>query len=145
MNIQESLVHEIVTGLEEDPNMLLSEWAEVAESLKNLKKKELEMRNKLVDHFFPKPVEGTNTFDLGNAWKLKDKHKINRSCDEASFDSVFEKLPEGFKDSLIKFKPSVNLKEYRRLSDAHRNIFDECLIIKPGTPELALVPPKEKK
>ena len=135
----------IEEGLKEDYNILLLEWHELHLRQKQLKDDEMELRLKLVGHFFPTPDEGTNTVDLGNDWKVKDKHAINRKCDEASFEAVFEKLPEGSKDRLIKYKPELVLKEYRKLPLREQKIFDQALIIKPGTPTLTLVPPKEKK
>lgn len=145
MDLLQELNQVVEKELKEDFSMLLLEWNNIAETMKELKKKEIDLRIKLADHYFPNPDEGTNTVDLGNGWKVKDKHKINRKCDEASFDAVFKELPEGTKDRLIKYKPEVVLKEYRRLSLREQKIFDQALIIKPGTPELQLVEPKEKK
>lgn len=123
-------------------HQLLAKWQDVAKELKSLKVQEMDMRKKLSKHFFPNPKEGTNTCDLGNEWKAKTNHKVNRKCDEAVFEAVFSRLPRGSKSSLIKFEPKLIVKAYKSLTDKERKIFDECLIISDGSPTLSVVPPK---
>ncbi len=127
-----------------DYNKLLNEWNKKALQLKELKAEEMELRLKLSAYFCPNPKEGTNTVDLGNKWKLKNVHKINRKCDKASFNAVFAEMFDGAKDLLIEWKPELILKEYRKLAPEWVKIFDQALIIKPGSPDLKLVSPKVK-
>lgn len=138
-------------ALPDDPNMRLLMWQELSTLQKKLKAVEMAMRKQMAEEFFTNPNEGTNTFDMGKEWKLKLTHKINRSPDEASFEGVFAELNADdtitafTKEDLFKFKPELKKAAYNKLTDKQRNIFDQCLVIKPGSPELKLVPPKEKK
>ena len=133
----------IENGLKEDPSILLVQWSKLAQDLKKIKAREMELRKQLAKHYFPALKEGTNKAELGNGWGLKNKHTITYKCDEASFPAVFEQLPEGSEDRLIKYKPEVVIKEYRKLSLKDQKIFDEALTIKPGSPALELVKPKQ--
>lgn len=142
MSKTETTLGNLVVEEKEDFHLLLTDWQELSKKIATLKQTESAMRTKLMTNFFPDAEEGTNTFDLGNLWKLKGVRKITRKCDEASFEAVFEELPEGMKDSLIKFKPELVGKEYKKLSVEHKKIFDQCLIIKDGMPSLKVVPPK---
>ncbi len=133
--------------LPQDKNMRLFAWHELQATLKILKEAEMEMRLEMGLAFF-KPaslVEGTNTAEIGNGWKLKNKHTLRRSVDEAALEAVLKQLPRGSRGKLLKFKPAVVIKEYRRLSDKERKIFDEALVIKPASLSLELCPPKEDK
>jgi len=128
-----------------DPKVQLAMWVELAELNKKVKFLEMEIRKSLSENYFPNPTEGANNVPMDGGYKLTNKHTIYRKCDEAAFDGVFEELPEGSKDLLISFKPELKIREYRKLSDDHKRIFDQCLIIKPGSPELKLVAPKQEK
>lgn len=144
-DLADSIVQFLGKELPDDPNVRLAMWVELSELQKKVKFLEMELRKSLSTHFFPTPKEGANNLPMQAGWKLTNKHTINRKCDEAAFDSVFAELPEGAKDSLIKYKPELNIKPYRSLSADHKRIFDQCLIIKNGSPELKLVEPKEEK
>ena len=136
--------------LPDDPNLQLLMWQELADLQKKLKVLEMDMRKKMAAHFFPSPTEGTNTVDIGKGWKVKLKHTINRTADEAAFEGVFEELnklgDEAFqKEDLFKFKPELKKAQYNKFSDKQKGIFDQCLIIKPGSPAIEVVAPKEEK
>lgn len=122
----------------------LAEWTTATETLKKAKKREAKLRQEAFDLFFPDPEEGVNTAQLEAGYKLKGTHKINRNLDEAALPAVFEKLPEGTKDLLIKEKPNLILAAYKKLNKKNRNVFDMALTIKPGTPSMEIVAPKEK-
>jgi len=136
-------------SLPTDPNMRLLVWKELEVLQKKLKAVEMAMRKQMTGEFFIKPKEGTNTHEMGKGWKLKLKHTINRKADEAMFETVFGEggeLGEGFeKEDYFKFKPELIKSKYNTLSKDQRTIFDQCLIIKDGSPALEIVPPKEKK
>ena len=143
MSIYDELSKQIAAELPSDPHLRLVAWHDIAELLKKVKAVESKLRGELVTTFFPAPVEGTNTVDLGNDWQVKLVGKVARKCDEAAFAAVFEQLPRGAKQKLIKFKPDLILKEYKKLPPDQRLIFDQALIIKPGSPTLSLIPPKD--
>ena len=144
-SIQDELANFIGKELPKDPNLRLLAWHELQALQKKLRVIEMDLRKEMTAHFFDVATakEGTNTADIGNGWKVRYKHGLDRKCDEAAFEAVFAKLPEGSKETLIKFKPEVNIKGYRALPEESRKIFEECLIIKPSSPALELVAPKE--
>lgn len=48
-------------------------------------------------------------------------------------------------DTLVNWKPSLSVSAYRELTKEQRQMFDECLSIKPGTPSLEIVLPARAK
>lgn len=136
---------EIVAGQPHDYLNMIVEWNYINDQIKALKDKEMALRTKLAGFYFPSPKEGTNTTDLPDGWKLKGKFQYYRNIDKAALPAVLEKLPEGTEDKVINYKPELKLRDYKNLLEDHKKIFDEALVIKPGTPSLELVPPKEPK
>jgi len=43
---------------------------------------------------------------------------------------------------LIVWKPELKLSEYRKLSEAQRQVFDRVLVVKPGSPQVDIKIPK---
>lgn len=123
----------------------LAEWSSINIELKVLKEKEMLLRKQIVDSCFPKPKEGSNTLDLANDWKLKCNYKLSRKVDKAAIKSVLAEMPEGSEEKLINYKPELKLTAYKNLPKEECKVFDQLLTIKPGTPSLELVAPKEKK
>lgn len=129
----------------------LAEWFKVKAQLGKLKSAEALMRTRIFKFFFKAPKEGTNKVDLndGTGAQLKADHTINRSVDIGSLDALkAAQLVEGYNgpklnfDNLIKWKPEVSITEYRKLTEEERHLFDQCLIIKPGSPQLEISIPK---
>lgn len=121
-------------------------WYELAQELKRIRNAEILLRKKIFNHFFPDPSEGTNNQDLDGGYVLKGKHAIERKIDEGAFDAMKEKFrEEGINpDTMVQYKPSLVLKEYRKLTKEEQALFDQVLIIKPGSPALEIVLPKRK-
>lgn len=123
---------------------------EFGAGFKALSKQEQAVRKEVGAMYFPEPKEGTNNADIGNGWKLKYTHKIDRKVDEAAFDATTIKLREmGINtDKLTRTVHELATTEYRALESLNEEafkVFQECLIIKPGSPTLELVPPKTRK
>ena len=118
---------------------LLEEWLQLKAELDAIKKKEADLRKMLFQGAFPNPVEGTNTATLEDGTIVKGTHKISRNIDEAALPAVLEKIPEGIRDSLVAYKPSLATSAYRKLTAEERKTFDQALIIKPGTPTLEVI------
>lgn len=129
---------------------LIKEWddlkAQVETVAKPLIDKERALRQLVADVMFDEPHEGTNYVPLEGDWRLKLVYKLDRKIDEAMLSTVAAQLAEQNVsiDKLIKWKPEVTLKEYRELTAEQAKIFDQALVVKPGTPALEMVPPKEK-
>ncbi len=123
----------------------LNEWSALHAQLSALKSAEMLLRMKIFKGLFDAPVEGTNTLPLGTeGWVIKAKYPINRKPDVALLVAKAQEMRElGIPvDSLIKSVPELVTTEYRKLSDEQRNVFDQILDIKPGSPALEIVLPK---
>ena len=137
--------------MEYDERMtLLQDWNTAvaqAAQCKPLIAQELELRKAVMAEFFPAAKEGVNNLDMGQGWTLKGTYKVDRKIDEAALPAVKEQLRElGVSaDTLVKYKPEVATTIYKALPEQARLVFDTALTIKPGSPTVELVPPKEKK
>lgn len=132
----------------------LATWYKLKEQLAQVKAAEAMLRGRIFKHYFPTPTEGTNTYDLkdGTGALLKATHVINRDVDKGELDALRSaisaegsNLPALPLDSLIKWEPKLSITEYRKLSDADRAIFDRCLIVKLGSPQVKIEIPKKVK
>lgn len=134
---------------------LILEWELWKSRAAYAQQKERALRAKIIGHLFPDPKEGSNNIDLPFNYhgdvdpmfntipqhctlKLTLKHQIDRKVDEAMLDHV-RKAPElagvNF-DDLIRRKPELATTPYRALTEEQHRIFDTCLVIKPGSPQL---------
>lgn len=120
------------------------EWTELQKQLSDIKAREMALRMKIFKYYFPHPVEGTNDFPLSNDYVLKAKYPITREIDPGALNALTEEfVTAGIrKDMLVQYKPSLLVKEYRTLTDEQRKLFDQALIVKPGSPQMEIVLPK---
>jgi hypothetical protein len=131
----------------------LAEWykaVNLANDAKSVIENEQALRKEVAALFFPTPDEGANTYELTQGYKLKLTHKIDRKLDEAALDAVKLQLREMNvnPDALVEMKPSLVLKAYKGLAQVNPEaikVFDQALTIKPASPTLEVVAPKEKK
>lgn len=125
----------------------LEHWYKLQEELKRIKASEMLLRQKIFGAYFPSPVEGTNSAPLGDGFVLKGKYTINREVDPGALGALRPRLLEaGIKaDDIVQYKPSLVLKEYRTLTEEQTKLFDQCLIVKPGSPALEIVLPAKAK
>lgn len=129
----------------------VTEWYKAKTKLSDAKEREIQLRTPIAKGLFYDPKEGTNSFDLvelgdahGSVVKLV--HGINRKVDEA----VLTNMAKEFKDAkipngVIVWKPEVKLSVYRELTTEQRELFDQCLLISDGSPQLDIVVPKRAK
>jgi len=124
----------------------LSTWYNLQLELKRIKAAEILLRTKIFNSIFTKPKEGTNSFELSEGYVLKGKYTLNREIDIGTFQALRQQFEEAgiYPDSLIKWEPDLKIKEYRELTEEQMKLFDQCLIIKPGSPALEIVLPKRK-
>ena len=124
----------------------MAEWYRLQEELKKVKAKEMLLRTKIFAFYFPAPTEGTNTHTMADGYALKGKYTINREVDLGAFTALREQLGKAgiLPDSMVQFKPSLVLSQYRELTEEQVHLFDQCLIIKPGSPALEIVLPKKR-
>lgn len=127
---------------------LITEWYSLTKEIEEFKekkmKREMELRKLLTAVLFPNPVEGTQRQDMPAGWQFKLQYKIDRKVDEAALPAVKERLREiGVNPDLyVVNKPELSLTNYRLLTEEQRQILDQALVIKPASPTLELVPPK---
>jgi len=130
------------------PNQVTTEdlfqWYQMQQDLSALKAAEGLLRAKIFKGLFPAPEEGTNTHHLPDGYELKAVHKINRTLDIAAVTAFADKFKEAKipVDKLIEYKPELRIKEYRSLTAEQMQLFDQCLVVKDGTPDLKIVLPK---
>src|SRR5574340_318677 len=135
---------------EQEKYDLLTAWDNVKREIVAFKptiEKEAALRKRVMAAFFPSPKEGVNTVDLQADWKLKGTHKLDRKIDEAALPAVQEQMRDaGYNpDVYIKHVPELNVMIYKAASPEVKKIFDHAIIMKPASPTVELVPPKEKK
>jgi hypothetical protein len=122
----------------------MNEWYELTQKMAEMKTRELVLRNKIFNSYFPDPVEGTNNIPLEDGFVLKAQYKLNRTVDEA----VLSEKAQEFKDAkipvkdLVVLKPELSTRVYRELTEEQRALFDKALVIRPGTPQLEITKAK---
>lgn len=122
----------------------LNEWWRIAQELDKLKPAEMQLRKKIYATYFQAPEEGTNKCPLTQGWVLKAQCVITRKVDKPLLTTNKAELEAAgiAVDSLVEWKPELKVSEYRKLSDEQRKLFDKCLDIKEGSPQLDIVLPK---
>lgn len=128
----------------------IAKWNDLKLELARVKASEMLLRLKLYGGLFHDPDEGTNTLEMLEGWKLKAVRVIDRKVDIAMANNLaVEGGPfhlAGIRAAdLIEWKPELKIKEYRTLTAEQKLVFDQCLTIKDGSPQLSLVAPKGKE
>lgn len=132
---------------EPEVNMeLLAKWFAMAQEISKLKQQEGLLRKRIFTHFFPKPKEGTNTHILPDGYQLKATHVVNRTVDPATVRTLRESFVEKQIpiDDLVDWKPSLVKSIYNGLTEEQQHLFDQCLIVKDGSPTLTISAPSTK-
>lgn len=160
-----------------DPLAELAEWfalkARIAAECAPLVEQERAKRARLFAHFFPTPVEGTNTFVLPDGYRVKGTYPIERKVDQALVDTLrglrLQDLPPELVDELhidraqhqpdelvvkalmlsldglLAYEPKLQTKPYRALTAEQTKLFDRCLTSKPGSISMEVVDPVAPK
>lgn len=127
---------------------LLRKWQCAATELDQIKQTEMQLRKLIVDTFFdPELAVGTQNLELENGYKLKAEKRENYTLKNSNgeTDEMLKKFPPEVAKLLVRWKPELNLKNYKALSQPeYFAYFDGCLEIKPGAPSLEIIPPKVK-
>lgn len=132
----------------------LAHWFRLKVDLGRIKGEEAMLRSRIFKHFFPAPSEGTNSYDLddGTGGVLKGTHVLNRTVLEPELEALKaaqraegSNCPKVNLNKLIKWKPELIISEYRKLTDEERAWVDQCLDIKPGSPQMEVAIPKKPK
>lgn len=137
-------------------NCMILQWAGAEKELEALKQKEMTMRQAIVAEIFDaKKKAGTETFELGNGWKLKAVKKENISTNSDKAAELEKVLPTQWQGKLFKTKTEITGGGLKELQIAASNPSDETahailrsvmdlIEIRPGSPSLELCEPKIK-
>ncbi len=128
-------------------------WFKLKAKLAKVKGEEAMLRSRIFKHYFPAPTEGSrdNKVPLndGTGAILQADYVINRTVDEQQLEALREamfaegsNLPKLDLTKLVKWKPELVKTEYNKLNEEERHCFDQCLIIKPGSPQMDIKIPK---
>ena len=133
----------------------LAEWYRLKDELNRIKTAEMLLRTKIYKGLFKEPEEGTNTLPLADGWVIKAKRVIQRDVDIAALNvngaidpaTHMSRLTANgiHPEQLVKWKPELITKAYRMLTAEQMAIFNECLVIKDGSPSLEIVLPASAK
>lgn len=136
-------------------------WHQKYEQLQLLRAEESAMRKRLFKEMFPSAQEGTNKFDFGNGYEVRGKQDINRDVSEQDYDALkasalaaqenrganIAMTPDELKaweaipfDELLRWKPSLSLTAYRKLTPEQTHLVDQMLIIKEGSVSMEVKP-----
>lgn len=127
----------------------LATWYQLQEQISKLKSQEALLRAKIFRASFPTPKEGTNSAPLndGTGAVLKATHVVNRTVDVAALTVLTPTFAaKGIQVAeLTKTKVELVISEYRKLTAEQRQLFDQALTVKDGSPQMEIVIPKAKK
>jgi hypothetical protein len=138
----------------EEKDALILAWTTAKKEFDEAKAAEHACRQALVIAFFDTTkLEGSDTVDIGYGYGLKIKRELayNATNEERETESLLNAIgPIDYTlaTELIRWKPDVAVKVYRKvaiLAEAHPTIkaaMTRAITIKPGMPQLEMVPPK---
>ena len=124
---------------------LILKWQRTKAMLDRCKARESDLRDQIVDDVFSERTEGTNSAELGHGYEIKCKQPYSYNVDEDELKNVLKEMPRGAKKKLIKTKVSLIKKGYSALDEEDKEIFDPCLTLTPGKPQLEIVAPKKEE
>lgn len=120
----------------------IAEWTELKESIGLLRAQESALRARIVNECFGELSEGINRA-VATGLEIVVHHEVSRKVDETIVDSPkFAANCRAVKlslDALIRYKPELNLRDYRKLTEQQLRLFDNCLVIKPGSDKLEII------
>lgn len=124
----------------------VANWYKLTVQLSDLKQQEYFERMKVFRGFFHDPREGTNTHVLSDGYQLKAVNVVNRSIDVAAVTTNARMLAEMGVDlnKVIKWTPELVKSAYNELTEDQRKAFDNCLVVKEGTPQLEIKEPSKR-
>lgn len=128
------MFHDVDIDVDHD---LLEEHRVTALALKEIKAKELDLRNKITDVILEGLEVGTHNFSK-DGMLIKAVSSLNYSFDvdvlQASIDDGILTEEE---QTLIRWKPELKLGEYKK-TEWDTEILDEALFVKPAQPTLEI-------
>ena len=128
------------------------EWYNAVQKIEEMKPivaRERELRKKIFETLFPDYVEGAgNKCVMPDGFTMQANVSITRKVDKPSLiaNSAMFRQKGIDVDDLVETDPKLNVAKYKKLDKELKNIFQQCVIEKPGSTALALkAPPKAKE
>ena len=129
-----------VTKAEQLMKEKVEEWKEAKAELDRFKRLEMKLRKELFAEVFPTPKEGTNKTELAG-FAFKGVHKLNYTLEEAlvpNVRSALQKLNVN-PDTIFKVKVNLIKKGFENLTGQAKEILEEAVTVKAGSPTLTIV------
>lgn len=124
---------------------LIKEWYEAQKNLDKWKNLESDLRDQVAKEFFDDAKEGTTKIPIDEDVTLVCDQRYNYTLDHDKVPTLLNKLPRGLKNTLVRKKFELVKKVYDIIDVQYKEIFDECLTVKPGKPQIKLVFGKKEK
>lgn len=145
-----------------EQNAKLSYWYQIQTQLSEIKAKELELRQWCVKNlgFDPKKLEGSETLEFANGWRIEAEKVQNYSAtnDNGEMLQVCHLLGSAtganrpdLAQNICKWPPVLSVKVYKEIipiieqTPGLKEALSKAVTVKLGTPQLKLEPPKEAK
>lgn len=141
---------EISVGGGEETDELLKSWEHAKAEAKKWKEEEMRLRKAVSATYFPDPKEGSNKLtDNVRGVTVKAEYTMNRSVSKAKVEAVQEALTLHMGDEPLPIwfrngKPELNLRVYKGLNKDIKDIIDNALSSKMGSPTVTLEKIAEK-
>lgn len=121
---------------------LLFNWYNKKQELQTVQAQERALRDTVVSLYLPneEKKEGTNTVKLPTGDELKIVCGIERKVDKAIFSNIVEQLIEKGVDvnEVVETKVELRVGNYKKLTEEQRNVMDECVTSKWGSPQVSI-------
>jgi len=121
------------TKIQADPRTVLALYLSAERDLEEAKANLNAARHALQKLVFPAYEEGKTLTANIDHFVLKGKAPVYRNIDKAALPAVLRQLPREVGDTCIDYKPQLILKEYKKLSKAHKLLLDEAIRESEGT------------
>ena len=121
------------------------DYTEAKSKLGFWKKKELEIRNKILKEMECEKDEGVVKKTVGQLL-IKATYKLNRKIEKPILDSIYNELSDEEKEA-VKYTPEIVMKNYRKLEEKGDSPLLDAVIVTPaqGTIEIKEVYRKRRK
>lgn len=112
---------------------LANEWRNAKRAEDDARKARIAVEESIISHTGCKE-EGSQTFEAGE-WKVRVTSKLNRTLDQAAWESIAPTIPEAMRP--VEYAPKLDTKGLRYLENNEPEVYKrvcEAIVTKPGKP-----------
>ena len=112
---------------------LADEWRNAKRAEDDARKARIAVEESIITHTGCKE-EGSQTFEAGE-WKVRVTGKLNRTLDQAAWESIAPTIPEAMRP--VEYAPKLDTKGLRYLENNEPDVYKrvcEAIVTKPGKP-----------